>query len=491
MNALTRDLKKLTAEAEKRAEEDIRSGKSRFRQRLHLMPPVGWLNDPNGLCQFKGIYHAFFQYAPFNVEGGVKMWGHYTSGNLIDWEYQGVSMYPDQPFDCSGVYSGCAFIEDGEMYLYYTGSVKLEDRDDYDYVNTGREANTVLVTSKDGFHFGRKRLLMKNSDYPADLTLHVRDPKVWKKDGTYYMVQGARTKENVGQAVVFCSEDKINWKVHSRVKTPFPFGYMWECPDYFETDGVKIFSASVQGLEGGVWEDRNVYQSGYFMVHGDITGDYSLSEYRLWDYGFDYYAPQSFQTEDGRTVLIAWMGMPDCEEYTNRTIAEGWQHCFTFPREIFVETEENVENGGEAGKTCGKTIVRQRPVRELEQMMKYGGEVQGRLETDRYRVYDLQVTGIRENRFHAQLAGGLQLDWHDGRFEMYFENRDKNSPSAGRSVRYAEADRLEDVRILADISSVEVFVNDGEYVFSTRYYPEDSCICVEADGAQIRLGELI
>ena len=150
-----------------------------------------------------------------------------------------------------------------------------------------------------------------------------------------------------------------------------------------------------------------------------------------------------------------------------------------------------MENGGEAGKTCGKTIVRQRPVRELEQMMKYGGEVQDRLETDRYRVYDLQVTGIRENRFHAQLAGGLQLDWHDGRFEMYFENRDKNSPSAGRSVRYAEADRLEEVRILADISSVEVFVNDGEYVFSTRYYPEDSRICVEADGAQIRLGELI
>lgn len=32
-----------------------------------------------------------------------------------------------------------------------------------------------------------------------------------------------------------------------------PFGYMWECPDYFEVDGTKILSASVQGLEGGVW----------------------------------------------------------------------------------------------------------------------------------------------------------------------------------------------------------------------------------------------
>ena len=24
---------------------------------FHLMPPSGWLNDPNGLCQLHGTYH--------------------------------------------------------------------------------------------------------------------------------------------------------------------------------------------------------------------------------------------------------------------------------------------------------------------------------------------------------------------------------------------------------------------------------------------------
>ena len=315
MTALTKDLIKLTAEAEKKADRD-----GKFCQKLHLMPPTGWLNDPNGLCQFNGVYHAFFQYSPFNAEGGVKMWGHYTSGDMIDWEYQGVMLYPDQPFDCSGVYSGCAFIEDGEMYLYYTGNVKLEDRDDYDYVNSGRESNTVLVTSADGMHFGHKKLLMTNRDYPADLTLHVRDPKVWKEGGIYYMLQGARTKADRGQALIFRSDDKKNWKYHSHVETEEKFGYMWECPDYFEVDGKKILSASVQGLAGEEWKDRNVYQSGYFTVDGDILGEYSLSDYRLWDYGFDYYAPQSFEAEDGRRVQIGWMGMTDCEYYTNRTV---------------------------------------------------------------------------------------------------------------------------------------------------------------------------
>ena len=466
MTALTKDLIKLTVEAENNTNPG-----GRFRQKLHLMPPVGWLNDPNGLCQFKGVYHAFFQYSPLNAEGGVKMWGHYTSRDMIDWEYQGVTLYPDQPFDCSGVYSGCAFIEDGEMYLYYTGNVKLEDRDDYDYVNSGREANTVLVTSTDGVNFVRKRLLMKNSDYPADLTLHVRDPKVWKENGVYYMLQGARTKEDSGQAIVFRSEDKLHWSFHSRIKTNDKFGYMWECPDYFEVDGTKILSASVQGLTGDEWKERNVYQSGYFVVDGDILGEYILSDYRLWDYGFDYYAPQSFETDDGRRIQIGWMGMPDCEEYTNWTIEDGWQHCFTFPREVFVKDG----------------IVRQRPIRELGERKILSEETKNRLETKNYTVYEAVVSDISDDQFHAVLAENLIVKYENNRFVIEFINSRNNKVSCGRKIRCVEMDHVTDVRILSDESSVEIFVNDGAYVFSTRYYPEEPGICIEAEGAEIRL----
>lgn len=503
MNALTRDLIRLTekAEAEKPSAAD-----SRFRQKIHLMPPTGWLNDPNGLCQFGGVFHAYFQYSPFHAEGGVKMWGHCTSRDMVRWEYQGAVLYPDQPFDCHGVYSGSAFTEDGVMYVYYTGNVKLEDRADYDYVNTGREANTVLVTSRDGQSFGPKQLLMRNADYPSDLTLHVRDPKVWKDQGTYYMIQGARTKEDTGQALIFRSADRVNWTLHSRVETEEPFGYMWECPDYFEVSGVKLLSASVQGLEGGVWDDRNVYQSGYFLVEGDILDaagqpadsrpgamqpggsqpgsaqpadrhpGYRLSEYRLWDYGFDYYAPQSFETEDGRRIQIGWMGMPDCEEYTNPTIENGWQHCFTFPREIFVED--------------GKVL--QRPVRELEEREREiaaetgKGSVSDLFLTEGYQVYDMLVDRISGNRFRAALSEELVLEYTDGRFEMRFLSQEKGSASAGRGLRYVELERLESVRILADVSSVEVFLNNGEYVFTTRYYPERACVRVEAGDAEIK-----
>lgn len=471
MNALTRDLIKLTDIAETQGAE--KEEKLLFREHFHLMPPVGWLNDPNGLCQFEGVYHAFFQYSPFDAEGGVKMWGHYISDNMLDWKYQGVALYPDQPFDCHGVYSGSALVEDGKMYLYYTGNVKLEDGE-YDYIRTGREGNTVLVSSEDGIHFGHKKQLMRNTDYPDDLTCHVRDPKVWKEQDTYYMVQGARTKEDVGQILIFTSKDKVNWKFKSRIESKESFGYMWECPDYFTIGDKKILSASVQGLEGGIWEERNVYQSGYFEVEGDILSSYKLGEYKLWDYGFDYYAPQSFETEDGRRIHISWMGMPDCEAYTNLTIADGWQHCFTLPREIYVKD----------GKIC------QRPVRELDYKEAITKTAENKLQADSCKAYDLKIDKIQNNQFCIALAEELLLEYTDGRFRMRFTDNRKTCVSAGRDCRYVETDEVTNIRVIADVSSVEVFVNDGEYVFSTRYYPDKYSINVQAEGADICLAEI-
>ena len=161
--------------------------------------------------------------------------------------------------------------------------------------------------------------------------------------------------------------------------------------------------------------------------------------------------------------------MPDCEEYTNPTIQTGWQHCFTFPREIFEKD----------GKIC------QRPVRELEEKKTLISSVEGMLEGNGYPVYELNISDISQNQFHVTLSEELILDYEGGKFRMYFTDQDKETVSAGRSMRYVETIEVKNLKILADTSSVEVFVNDGEYVFSTRYYPEE--YKVKAKNAEITL----
>ena len=187
-----------------------------FRLAFHLMPDRGWLNDPNGLCQKDGIYHIYYQYDPFDCEGDLKLWGHFTTENFVEYKAWEPALFPDSEADAHGVYSGSAFVEDGTIHFFYTGNVKYFDRPDYDYITAGRGSNTIRVTSSDGFHFSGKQLLMTTADYPSDISCHVRDPKIIKRNGTYYMVLGARDLAGRGLVLVYHSADLERWEYHDR-----------------------------------------------------------------------------------------------------------------------------------------------------------------------------------------------------------------------------------------------------------------------------------
>ena len=58
------------------------------------------------------------------------------------------------------------------------------------------------------------------------------------------------------------------------------------------------------------------------------------------------------------------------------------------------------------------------------------------------------------------------------------------------NIAKAELDKISSVEILVDKSSVEVFVNNGEYVFTTRFYPQKDSLAVEAAGAEIMMEEI-
>ncbi len=518
MNATAKDLVKLTKMVEEQAKAERAADPDPYRLRFHVQPPTGWLNDPNGLCEKDGVFHAYFQYAPFGAEGGLKLWGHARSRDLLLWDYdEGPALVPDHPFEVTGAYSGSALVDDGSLEFFYTGNVKREDGDNFDYVTSGREGNTVYARATDpsGSWIAEKRLVMTNDDYPADCTCHVRDPKVWKLSsaaaeraadagiGPYLMVQGARrrgglpeTQDNggdTGEILLFSSADKQSWHVVRRLSTPEHFGFMWECPDCFVLepsqggDAVTVLSLSPQGLSGAPYDELNQYQSGYFTGVADVWDDaFALdpSAFALWDWGFDYYAPQSFCAEDGRRIVIAWMGMPDEPSYGNdATVARGWQHCLTVPREVVLGADGRIATP---------------PVRELASLRgtAYSGAESFAVAGECARCFDLEVApsdeGATLGSFCATIAAELELayDASVGVFSMSFADTDRAAVGGGRGVRRAPVVELKDVRVVADCSAVEVFVNGGETCFSTRYYPAAPSVDVTAPGAEIRFWEL-
>lgn len=466
MSTLTKVLERNVADVEKNA--DLTDG--RFRLGHHLMPPVGWLNDPNGLCWFQGKYHVFFQYAPFDAEGGLKFWGHYTSEDLIDWKYEGVALYPDSSYDCHGVYSGSALVDDDKMHLFFTGNIKIDG--DYDYIHEGRETSTIYVESEDGLCFGNKEEVISFEEYPEEFTCHIRDPKVWKEDDAYFMVLGGRLKGDKGAVLLYRSKDKKRWEFIRTITTEETFGYMWECPDYFEMDGQKILSVSPQGLTREEYRFQNVYQSGYFLMRED--GSVNVEDFREWDMGFDFYAPQTFTDGNGRRILIGWMGMPDAdEEYGNKTIDEGWQHCLTVPRELKIQDGQ----------------ILQYPVKELESLRKertllHDEKGEAEIRTEVNEGFDLLLEDIHmtESSFKISLGGQMLLKYENGVAEIGFPG----FTGAGRTVRKAKLDSFRNIRLLVDTSAAEIYLNDGEIVFSTRYYPDREDLQLKMQGGKFK-----
>ena len=364
-------------------------------------------------------------------------------------------MKPDIPEDASGVYSGCTYVEDNTMYIYYTGNVKHAG--DYDYTLEGRESNTTLVTSQDGIKASEKRILLRSQDYPDNLTLHVRDPKVFCQGDTSYMTLGARTKKDEGCVIVFKSKDKINWDFSHFIEKA-DFGYMWECPDLFYVDGNQFLSISPQGLEAKEYSFQNIYQSGYFNTKADLLDDGNgLDEFTEWDYGFDFYAPQTYVDENNRTILIAWMGMPDAEYGHDPSIEDGWQHMLTLPRELFFDSK------------IGK--IRQQPIAEIKELRDKKIDIKNIGDIDSYEL-DLSKFGRRD--FKIRLNDGFDIEFSKMTNDLAFTFTDSQlgGNRTSRKLKLAEGEIIENMEIYVDTCSIEIFINDGIYTYTTKYFKD-------------------
>ncbi len=420
-----------------------------WRQKLHLEPPQGWLNDPNGLCFYQGKYHVYFQYAPDSAVGkSKKCWGHYQSPDLLRWEFTGTVLLPDIPEDRDGVYSGSAIEKDGLLYLFYTGNVK--EPGEHDYILTGRGANVIYTTTSDGHHMSEKTVVLCNENYPDFCSCHVRDPKLWQENGRYYMVLGARTRQDKGCVLTYVSEDLRQWIYCGEFSLP-DFGYMWECPDRFSVGGREYLGISPQGLGPEEFRLQNVYHAGY--LYENIFYE--------WDYGFDFYAPQTFEAADGRRLLIGWMGLPDID-YQNPTAELGWQHCLTLPREL-----TNLPDGR----------LLQYPVREMEALRREARRLEAGERTWLTLPFDLCAEG--QEAFSLTLADGLRLEYQGGVVGLAFEAA---GLGGGRTRRQLRLEKCRNIRILADTSSLEIYFNTGEAVMSTRFYPATERIAAVLEG---------
>lgn len=434
---------------------------------FHMTPPVGWMNDPNGFSIFQGTVHLFYQYHPYSEEWGPMHWGHCTTKDFVKWRELPVALAPDQGYDAAGCFSGSAIeMEEGHALLY-TGVMERERE------NGSKEVvQHQCLAVGDGIHYKK---VSENPVIPARQlpqgfsTEDFRDPKIWREQGTYYLAAGNKNEKQNGQVVLFASEDLRNWRyVSVLADNRGKYGSMWECPDFFALGGKYVLVVSPQDIQADGAEFHNGNQAAaligeYDREHGHLLEEQVISL----DYGTDFYAPQTLETEDGRRIMIAWMQSWDMNIKPD---GQRWNGMMTIPREL----------------TLRDGRLYQQPVREIERyrtepVAYVEREISGRCELPgiRGRVLDLTVE-LQEGdyrEFIVSFAGNER--YHTGfRYVRDTQTIEFDRTYSGitrdvvcqRSMRIKKAEKTLKLRLILDRFSVELFVNDGVQTFTSTFY---------------------
>ena len=437
---------------------------SSYRQTYHNQAVTGLMNDPNGFVWHDNKWHLFYQWCPWGAVHGLKHWYHIVSTDLVTWRNLGLCLIPDQGdgYDNKGAYSGSAMPIDDKIYLYYTGNHRDED--------WTRHAYTCLARlSKDGWvEKYPLPLFGEHSGY----TEHQRDPKIVIRPGSdmYYIIIGAKSNEGNGCALIYGSDDlQRGWNFLGELKVPGfeAFGDMWECPTIEHIGGKDVLMFCPQHLLiPGRGNSR--HHNGYII--GNMDWDklefQPEGQFHVLDFGFDSYAAacaNNIQDSD-KAILIAWMGLPDASYPTDE---EDWSGCLTLPRELTVR---------------GRRLI-QKPLPEIRKLR----DERVVIENDRKglfrlpRAIEMEVDcrdGLHDIRLFTDEKGegGLRISCDAAQTEISVDRSGlrKRFNTEDGEVRTRPLEHgLTHLRIFIDSSSVEVFVNDGDAVFTSRVFPDD------------------
>ncbi len=468
-------------EYEAKAEKNIKDFQ---RPLFHLIPRIGWMNDPNGFSYFNGKYHMFYQYHPYDTSWGPMHWGHAASTDLLHWEHLPVAMAPDMEYDEAGCFSGNAVeLPDKRMAIMYTGVRRAENADGVmcDY-------QTQCIAVGDGVNFEKyeNNPVIDASMLPEGSSVHdFRDPKIWKDEDKYYSLVASQTLDHDGQFYLFSSDDIFNWKLERLVaKNNHRFGRMWECPDFFELDGKQVILTSPQDMLPEELEFHNGNGTLCMIGHLDEKGCFVDENCQAIDYGIDFYAPQTIKLDDGRRVMIGWMQNWDTTGFRRDDFP--WFGQMSVPREISINNGKLIQKPIREIDMLHADMVARKKVHISEPCALSG--IEGRTVD---MTIDVEPAEEMYRKFELRLADNgkfySEISYDPDQSILKIDRKHSGSRRAivhQRRCRVRKDNGHIKLRIIMDRYSVEIFVNDGEQAMTMTIFTDYTAdgIVFRADG---------
>ena len=249
----------------------------------HPGPGNAWPGDPNPAFFWKGRYHLHYIYK--NHTGVV--FAHVSSKDMVHWKWHPTVLGPKTTGH--GMFSGTGFVtKDGRPAMVYHGQ--------------GSNRNWISFALDDNLDQWSKPHQMTPQDQDGNPMTRMPyfDPDIWIKDGIYY---GVNARSSSLPPVIMKSENLKDWDYIGELLHPDfdeeKLGVSRDedisCPNMFKL-GDKWVLLCISHKLG----------CRYFI--GDFKDEQFLPEQHgmmNWA-GWDFFAPESLLTPDGRRVMWSW-----------------------------------------------------------------------------------------------------------------------------------------------------------------------------------------
>ncbi len=436
----------------------------------HFLPPANWLNDPNGLIQWQGVYHLFYQYTPDSPEPGLKYWGHAASRDLVHWEHLPIALSPTPgSADQEGCWSGCAVVKDGQPVFIYTG---IRDRAQLPCMAISQDAGLVEWAKHPN------NPIIKKTPSGYDLT-GFRDHSIWFEDGFWYMVIGSGIKGKGGATFLYRSPDLINWEYLNPLllgnlsqDEGLSTGTEWECPEFYRLGDRYILAISVMDMIAGKWVPfYSMYFSGEYRDRHFIP----LLRGKIDHGNAAFYAPQSMLDEQGRRLMWGWIMEERSQEACNRA---GWAGVMSLPRQLSLDTSTGEllsspvpELEALRGKHTAIAPLRLKPgcPDEMQGLAGFALEIKVSFSLGDADIFDLDLCCAPTGEEYTRLRfDGVKKEL---RLERDHSSLSESARKEPRAMPLDAAGGQQKVRVFLDHSVLEVCLNECSYL-TARIYPQ-------------------
>lgn len=441
---------------------------SPWRQGYHIQPVTGYMASPAAFFSYEGKYHLFYNWHPTGSCNGINYWYHVTSTDLVTFENRGVKLRPDDLFDHQGLTSGSALLFDHSLYVFYTGFFKKT------------EENIIPVQL--AAQLNKNDKLIKHplpliETVPGNVK-SVAHPFVFKNGAEYYMLLGSETREGYGGIAVYKTVDNMNFNYLGLLETELDtFGDVWNHPSLFQLDGYDVLTFCLEGVDKFGFNFWNVHQAGF--VIGEFDSEDLIMNHGTFfefDYGFDFYAPMTTVDFEGRRVMIGLLGMHETSYPTDQY---GWAHCLSIPRVLSIENYKLKQRPHPNLKYLREsTLSAEGYFQHYPKRMKdfYGDKYEFNVNFIDYDATEIYIKLRVSKREETVII--YNTEHNEVTLDTTFSG-DMPGGVDGTERKLKLQRNLEQLRIFMDVSSIEVFINDGDRVMSARIFPSEEAIGVE------------